>query len=86
MGIIPSPPDATFVFIKEGKYDAMAVYQGNGRPEVSLPNGCRCLSRVLDKYDNDCPVLYSNVVKERKCWGQFRDPDVEPENILTDLL
>ena len=43
-------------------------------------------SRVMEKYDNDCPVLYSRVVKERKCWGQFRDPELEPENILTDLL
>ena len=29
--------------VTEGEYDAMAAYQGTGRPAVSLPNGCRSL-------------------------------------------
>jgi twinkle protein len=37
------PENATELVITEGEYDAMAVYQGTGRPAVSLPNGCRSL-------------------------------------------
>jgi twinkle protein len=84
------PQDATEIVITEGEYDAMAVYQGTGRPAVSLPNGCRSLPvevlPLLEKFekiylwmDNDAPGQ-EGAEKFCKKFGRNRCYIVKPEH------
>jgi twinkle protein len=89
------PEDATELVITEGEYDAMAVYQGTGRPTVSLPNGCRSLPvevlPLLERFhkiylwmDNDGPGQ-EGAEKFAKKIGQNRCFLVRPDSAMQDM-
>lgn len=42
-GLCAVPADVESVVLTEGEFDALSVYQGTGRPAVSLPNGASSL-------------------------------------------
>jgi twinkle protein len=89
------PEHATELVITEGEYDAMAVYQGTGRPAVSLPNGCRSLPvevlPLLEQFekiylwmDNDGPGQ-EGAEKFAAKIGQKRCLLVKPDSTLPDM-